>query len=165
MRYIALINNALYVAVSLLIMMAGLASLDLPAPSHILTFEPLCVPLEETSITSFDGIVYTLPPRPNMVFGIYPLSKIYEFFDIPLVVLSSGIGHRAINLHFGFHHCTTNLLTCMWVYVTRSRAAGWFLVLNALHHSFMYAYFAGTQAFSPILPFTYASHSLSSGLF
>ncbi|KAK4451225.1 hypothetical protein QBC34DRAFT_295749 [Podospora aff. communis PSN243] len=70
----------------------------------------------------------------------YHLSKIYEYLDIFLVVLSGG----KVGLHFGVHHTTTVWLTYVRVLpVGENEGWRWFGAANAAHHVGMYAYFGG----------------------
>lgn len=80
---------------------------------------------------------------------IYHLSKFYEYIDI-LLVRASG---APIGLHFGFHHLTTPYLTLIRVV---RHSVGWQTgaILNAIHHTLMYAFFGGAQVLRRALPVT-----------
>ena len=84
----------------------------------------------------------------------YHLSKAYEYVDVILFVSKGGhTGKADIDLHFGFHHLTTPYLT---YFRFLHNYDGWriLLLLNAVHHTLMYAFFAGVSWTYGFLPFT-----------
>jgi hypothetical protein len=84
----------------------------------------------------------------------YHLSKTYEYLDIILFVLIGGhTGKGDIDLHFVLHHLTTPYLG---YFRFLHNYDGWrvFALLNATHHAFMYAFYAGAKDLLGVLKYT-----------
>jgi hypothetical protein len=77
---------------------------------------------------------------------IYHLTKLYEYMDIPNVLLTASTPtFQPIDLHFFIHHLTTPYLTFVRVLPPDPESKGWrvFAGLNKAHHALMYSYFGG----------------------
>lgn len=77
---------------------------------------------------------------------IYHLTKLYEYIDVPNVLLTASTPtFQPIDLHFFIHHLTTPYLTYVRVLPSDPGSKGWkvFAGLNKGHHALMYAYFGG----------------------
>lgn len=99
------------------------------------------------SLTLF--ILMLFPSHDLLARRLYHASKFYEYVDILNVRAAGG----SIDLHFGFHHLTTPYLTYSRVL---EHSASWrpFAMLNAFHHTLMYAFFGGAAGLRSLLPWT-----------
>ena len=82
---------------------------------------------------------------------IYHYSKIYEYADVLLLVAQG----KVIGQHMAFHHITTPFLT--YFRVLNCSGTDWrvFALANAVHHTFMYAYFGGVGNWlRSVIPYT-----------
>ncbi|KAG0499428.1 hypothetical protein HPP92_003666 [Vanilla planifolia] len=126
LRLLSCLHNLLLLVLSAA-MAAGcsLAALSqMPSLSWLLCFPP------------------STPPRGPVFFWahVFYLSKIYEFLDTALILLSGDRGRRRLSFLHVYHHAVVVVMSYLWL-ATRQSLLPVALVTNATVHVAMYGYY------------------------